>query len=124
LLLAGALLAGESLAALVYGIAEIGQIRPNRAVVGVGVAAVMLALGLVLAAVARGVLRMRRWSRGPAVATQLILLPIGWSFRGAPTSWVAVVIIAFAVGVLVALLHPRSTEVLVADRPDPDRRDG
>jgi hypothetical protein len=124
LLVGSALLAGESLAALIYGIAEIGQIRANRAVVGVGVATVMLGLGVVLAAVARGVLRRRRWSRGPAVATQLILLPIGWSFRGAPTSWVAVVIMGFAAGVLVALLHPRSTEVFMADRPDPDRRDG
>lgn len=110
---AGVLLVAEALAALVFGVLEIGQIRTSRAVVGVGVAAVMIGYGLVLGAVARGVLRGRRWSRGPAVATQLILLPIAWSFRAAPTTVVGLVIGAVAVAVLVGLLHPRSTAVFV-----------
>lgn len=113
LVVAGVLLVAEALAALVFGVLEIGQIRSTRAVVGVGVAAVMMGYGLVLAAVARGVLRGRRWSRGPAVATQLILLPIAWSFRAAPTTAVGLVIGVVALAVLVGLLHPRSTQVFV-----------
>ena len=77
----------------------------------------MLAYGLLLVFVARGVLRGRRWSRGPAATTQLILLPIAWSFRASPTTWVAVLIAATAVAIIVGLLHPRSTEVFVGPRP-------
>lgn len=113
LVVAGVLLGAQALAALVFGVLEIGQVRSTRAVVGVGVAAVMIGYGLVLVAVARGVLRGRRWSRGPAVATQLILLPIAWSFRGAPTTVVGLVIGVVAIVVLVGLLNPRSTAVFV-----------
>ena len=69
--------------------------------------------GVLLILIARGVFRGRRWSRAPAVVTQLILLPIAWSFRGGPTTLVAVVMAAVSVAVLVCVLHPRSTEVFV-----------
>ena len=103
----------EALAAFVFGVLEIGQIRSSRAVVGVGVSAVMLGYGLLLVAVARGVLRGRRWSRAPAVATQLIVLPIAWSFRAAPTTSVGLAMGVVAAAVLIGLLHPRSTDVFV-----------
>jgi hypothetical protein len=112
-LLAAVLLGLEALVALVFGVLEITQVRASRAVVGVGVAILMLTFGVVLAAVARGVLRARRWSRGPAVVTQLILLPIAWSFRAAPTTGVAAVIAVVALGALVATLHPRSTAAFI-----------
>lgn len=113
LTLAAALLLVEAVVACVFGVLEIGQVRSSCAVVGVGVAIVFLTYGLVLLAVGRGVLRGRRWSRAPAVATQLILLPIAWSFRAAPTTGVATVIALVALAVLVGLLHPRSTSVFV-----------
>ena len=97
---------------------EIGQIRASRAVVGIGVAAVMIGFGVLLAVLARAVLRVRRWSRGPAVALQLILLPTAWSFRAAPTTLVAVVLAGVAAAVLVGLLHPRSTAALVPEATD------
>ena len=49
----------------------------------------MLAYGILLLLVARGVFLGRRWSRAPAAATQLILLPIAFSFRASPTTAVA-----------------------------------
>ena len=113
LLLAAALLAVEALAALVFGGIALTQIRISRAEVGAGVAIWMLGYGVLLLAIARGVFRGRRWSRAPAVATQLILLPIAFSFRAAPTTWVAGAIAVVAVGTLVGVLHPRSTEVFV-----------
>ncbi len=117
LVLAGVLIIVEAVVAIGFGVLELGQIRVARAVVGVGVAIVMLGYGLVLAAVARAALRGRGWSRGPAVATQLILLPIAWSFRAAPTTGVGLAMGAVAVAVLVGLLHPRSTRVFVGDDP-------
>jgi hypothetical protein len=103
----------EALSALAYAALEIGQIRMSRPVVGVGVTILMAAFGLLLLLVARGVFRGRRWSRGPAVATQLILLPLAWSFKGGSTTWVSVVLAVLAFAVLVGVLHPRSTAVFV-----------
>src|SRR5215218_2085758 len=87
IVVAAALLAVEALAALVYAVLEVGQVRMSRAVVGVGVTILMGGFGLLLLLVARGVFMGRKWSRGPAVATQLILLPLAWSFGGGSTTW-------------------------------------
>ena len=122
LLLAAVLLGVEALAALVFGGIALTQIRLSRTEVGAGVAIWMLGYGVLLLALARGVLLGRRWSRAPSAATQLILLPIAFSFRREPTTWVAGAIAVVAVSTLVGLLHPRSTEVFVgppARPPDP-----
>jgi uncharacterized membrane protein (DUF2068 family) len=111
---AAALLALEGLIGLGYAGLAVGQVRLSRAEVGVGVAILLAAFGLLLILVARGVFLGRRWSRGPAVVAQLILLPIAWSFRGGVTTWVAVTLAVVAIAVLVGLLHPRSTAVFVA----------
>ena len=125
LLIAAVLLGLEALAALVFGGIALTQIRISRAEVGAGVAIWMLGYGLLLLALARGVLLGRRWSRAPAVATQLILLPIAFSFRAAPTTGVAAAIAVGAGGALVGVLHPRSTEVFIGPTttspPDPTR---
>jgi len=113
-------LALEALIALGYAALEIGQVRMSRAVVGVGVTILMAFFGLLLLFVARGVFRGKRWSRGPAVATQLILLPLALSFAGGGTTWVSVGLAGLAIAVLVGVLHPRSTAVFVgppADKP-------
>ena len=75
---------------------------------------------MLLLVAARALFRVRRWARGPVVAIQLILLPVGWSFRGGETTGVAVGIIAVAALTLAAVLHPRSTRALVAE-PEPDK---
>ena len=117
LLVAALLLALEALSALVFGVIALTQIRVSRAVVGSGVAIWMIGYGVLLLAVARGVFRGKRWSRAPALATQLILLPIAFSFRNEPTTWVAGAIAVAAVGTIVGLLHPRSTEVFTGATP-------
>lgn len=118
IVMAAALLALEALIGLGYAAIEVGQVRMSRAAVGVGVAILMAGFGLLLLAVARGVFRGRRWSRGPAVATQLILLPIAWSFRGGVTTWVSVALAVLAIAVLIGVLHPRSTAIFVGPPAD------
>jgi hypothetical protein len=113
IVVAAALLALEGLVGLAYAAISVGQIRLYRAAVGVGVAILMAVFGVLLLLVARGVFLGMRWSRGPAVATQLILLPIAWSFRGGVTTWVSVALAVLAIVVLIGLLHPRSTAVFV-----------
>jgi len=112
----------ESLAALTFGVLEASQIRPVRAVMGVGVTVIMLGYGVLLAVVARAVGRGRRWSRGLAVVTQLILLLLGYSFRQPPTTWAGLVMGLVALTVLVCLLVPSATRTFVgedASRPGP-----
>jgi hypothetical protein len=113
LVAAAILVAIEALIAVGYAATEIGQIRMSRAVMGVGVAVLMACFGLLLLLVARGVYLGRRWSRGPAVATQLILLPVAWSFWGGATTWVSITLAMLAIAVLVGVLHPRSTAAFV-----------
>jgi len=122
IVVAAVLLALEGLVGLGYAALEVGQIRMSRAEVGVGVAVLMAAFGLLLLVVARGVFLGKRWSRGPAVATQLILLPIAWSFKGGSTTWVSVALGALAIAVLVGVLHPRSTAVFVPPAADRGQR--
>lgn len=119
LLLAAGLLAVEALAAVVFGIVVLTRIQVSRAVLGSGVAIWTVGYGVLLLVVARGVFRGRRWSQAPAVATQLILLPVAYSFRAAPTTWVAGAMAVIAVGILVGVLHPRSTEVFVGPTTPP-----
>jgi hypothetical protein len=118
IVVAAALLAVEALIALTYAVLEVGEIRMSRAAVGVGVTILMGGLGLLLLLISRGVFLGRRWSRGPAVAIQLILLPLAWSFVGGGTTWVAVALAAVAIAVLVGLLHPHSTAVFVGSTAD------
>jgi hypothetical protein len=118
IVLAAIFLALEALIAMGYAATEVVQVHLSRAAVGVGVATLMAVFGLLLLLVARGVFRGNRWSRGPAVATQLILLPIAWSFRGGATTWVSVVLAALAIAVLVGVLHPRSTATFVGPPAD------
>ena len=120
LLLAAVVIGLEALAALAFGGVALTQIPISRA----GVAFWMLGYGVLLLALARGVFLGRRWSRAPSVATQLILLPLAFSFRGQPTTWVAGIIAVAAVAALVGMLHPHSTEVFVGpptQPPDPAR---
>ena len=118
IVVAAALLALEALIALAYAAVEIGQVEMTRAALGIGVTILMACFGLLLLLVARGVFLGNRWSRGPAVATQLILLPIAWSFRGGATTWAAIILAALAIAVLVGVLHPRSTAIFVSPPGD------
>lgn len=116
---AAALAVLEGLIALGFGVAEILQVHLVRAIVGVGVAFFMIAFAVLLCAAARALLRRRRWARAPVVVVQLIMLPVGWSFRGGQTTWVAAAMIIVALLTLIMILHPRSTRALLADREPP-----
>lgn len=114
----------EGLAALGFGVAEIFEVRLFRAVVGVGVAVFMVGFAALLLAAARGLLHLRRWARAPVVVVQLIMLPVGWGFRGGQTTPVAAAMIIVALLTLVLILHPRSTRALVVPEPGEEGSEG
>jgi hypothetical protein len=114
LFLAAAIIGVEALVAVVFGVMSIAQVDARRLVVGSGVAVLMLAYGAFLAAIARGVARGARWSRGAALATQLLLGLLGTSFLDGETSWIGVGLLVAAVVAGVCVLVPAATAVFTA----------
>ena len=75
--------------------------------------AALMAMGL--AFVWRGIRLRRRWSRSPAVLTQLLAVPVGFNACGDGVWWLGVPVIACAVVGLVGLFAPSTTQAFVGD---------
>ncbi|MEO7350590.1 MAG: hypothetical protein ABIR34_10430 [Marmoricola sp.] len=101
-----------------FGLAEALNLDSDRLVMGVSTGAFFLAYGVGLILCARGMNRVRPWSRGPVLLAQLIWLGLAWNFRGGDTLALAIALAVFAALVLAGLLHPRSIDALerAADR--------
>ncbi|MGK5547764.1 hypothetical protein ACSNOH_23945 [Streptomyces sp. URMC 127] len=75
----------------------------------------VLALAVLPLAAARGLWLRRRWSRGPAMATQMMALPVAWTLYnsgGGAMIAAAVALFVVSVGTLVLLVNPTATEAL------------
>jgi hypothetical protein len=107
-----ALVALEGLALLVLAIAALVTLTSDRLVLGATNAAFFCAYGVGLAVCARGLVRLRSWSRGPVVLAQLIQLGIAWSFVGRSTAWLSVLLAVPAALVLAVVLAPSTTSAL------------
>ncbi|MFI6687139.1 hypothetical protein [Streptomyces sp. NPDC050485] len=86
--------------------------RPTQAEMG-GVTLVVL--GLIPLIAARGLLLRRRWSRGPAMITQIMALPVAWTFLnsdGAPWIPAGIALAGVAIAGLVLLVNPATTKAL------------
>ncbi|MEV4431570.1 hypothetical protein [Streptomyces sp. NPDC049585] len=76
----------------------------------------VLALAVLPLLAARGLWLLRRWSRGPAVITQIMALPVAWTLFNGGGALIAgaVALAAAAVAVLVLLVSPAAAEALGA----------
>lgn len=74
----------------------------------------LVALGLIPLFAARGLLLRRSWSRGPALITQLMALPVAWTLLRAQGAMIpaGIVLAAVAVTALVLLFNPATTREL------------
>jgi hypothetical protein len=117
LFLAAGLIGAQALVAFGYGVIEIIYVAPSRFVVGAGVTLLMLGYGVFLTAIARGVARGRRWSRGAGVATQLMQLLLAYSFSEGQTRWVGLLLGSVAAVTLICLLVPQATAAFVGGAP-------
>ncbi len=74
----------------------------------------VLALAALPLAAVRGLWLTRRWSRGPAMATQLIALPVGYMMiqTGGAFAAVGIVIMAVAAVAVALLVRPATAEAL------------
>ncbi|MEU1149764.1 hypothetical protein ACFYO9_02610 [Streptomyces sp. NPDC005863] len=119
---AAALVALEGLALLVGGVYMLAMglagspDDPKQAETG-GVTLIVLALLPLLAA--RGLMKLRRWSRGPAIITQIMALPVAWQLLQADSAAIpaGIVLALAAVASLVLLIHPATTEALGIQGP-------
>ncbi|MGW3324456.1 hypothetical protein [Streptomyces virginiae] len=108
--LEGLALAGLGLSMLFVGIAGDPD-SPQQAETG-GIT--LLALAALPLIAARGLRRGRRWSRGPALITQLMALPVAWTLysTGGAMIAAAVALAVAAVAVVALLVNPTATEAL------------
>ncbi|GGP88146.1 hypothetical protein [Streptomyces roseolilacinus] len=76
--------------------------------------ATLIALGLIPLLAARGLLLCRSWSRGPAIITQILALPVAYTLlTGVGAAIPAGIVLAVAaVTALVLLVHPTTTRAL------------
>ncbi|QFZ74361.1 hypothetical protein GFH48_14830 [Streptomyces fagopyri] len=89
-----------------------GSPDDRRGAVTGGVTLVVLALLPLLAA--RGLVLRRRWSRGPAVITQILALPVAYNLLRADSMAIpaGIVLAVVAVAALVLLVNPATTAAL------------
>lgn len=106
----GLALVGGGLFMLVMGLMGKPD-QPRQAETG-GVT--LIVLGIIPLVAARGLLLRRRWSRGPALITQILALPVAWMFLNADGAAIPVGIATAAVAVtgLVLLVNPATAEAL------------
>lgn len=124
---AAALCALEGLALLVGGVwmLVLGITGDDRQqAVTAGVTVLVLALLPLLAA--RGLLLRRSWSRGPAVITQIMALPVAYSLLQADSVAIpaGAALAVVAVLGLVLLIHPATTRALGIKGPGRTRETG
>ncbi len=77
-----------------------------------GVTLIVLAAIPLLAA--RGLLKLRSWSRGPAIITQILALPVAWQLLQADSIAIpaGIALAVVSVTTLALLLNPSTTQAL------------
>ena len=106
LVVGAALTALEGLVLLVYAVLELAHLDADRPSVAVTTAVFFVVIGGALGLCAWGLWRVRSWARSPVVVIQLITLLTAWSFVGGETTWVAALLAAVSVAVLVVRPAP------------------
>ncbi|MET8245700.1 hypothetical protein ABZV31_15515 [Streptomyces sp. NPDC005202] len=114
---AAALAALEGLALVVGGVWMLvlgvtGDSSGRQQAVTGGITLIVLALLPLLAA--RGLLMRRSWSRGPAVITQIMALPVAYNLLQADSVAIpaGIALAVVAVAALVLLVNPATTQAL------------
>ncbi|MGR8008353.1 hypothetical protein [Streptomyces hypolithicus] len=115
---AAALAALEGLALVVGGVYMLvmgllgSPDKPEQAEMG---GLTLIALAVLPLAASRGLLGRRAWSRGPAIITQIMALPVAWTLlrsQGSLLIPAGIALAVVAVAALVLLVNPETTRAL------------
>lgn len=99
----GALLVGFA----VFYLVELVVSRPDNVTTALVSAGLALLAGVGLLFVSRGLGRRRRWSRAPALVTQLLLLPVAWDLAHSERWYLGVLLLVAALaGAVLCFLVP------------------
>ena len=112
LTVAASLVAVEGAVLVLLAVVELASLSSNRLTMGLTTAVFFVVYGAALLLCALLLHRRVSWARSPAVLAQLIQLGLAWSFRGEPTTWVAVGLAVVALVVLAGVFHPASLDAL------------
>jgi len=117
LTVAAAVVGVEALLLVGYAVVLLPAVTSARVVMGVTTPVFFILYGVALAFCAWKLRALHSWARSPLVLAQLIQLGVAWSFRGGPSTGVAVGLAVLSLVALAGIFHPASLEAL-ADRPD------
>jgi len=108
--LAACLVGGQGVALIGVAAVELAALNAARIGLALTTAGFFLLCGAAMAWAARGLWCAEPWSRGPVVVAQLLVLGVAWSTRSVP--WLALVLGAWGLAVLVLVLRRPATEAL------------
>jgi hypothetical protein len=110
-----------AVAAVLAGVAT-GSGQAYQLSSGIAITVIGLATAVLLALVARGLLRPRRWTRTPALLTQLFTGIVAiYLLQGGRYDW-GVITLILSLGGFATLLAPPSTRALTVGLPQPADR--
>jgi len=115
LTVAVSLTAIEGVVLVMLGILEVANSSSSRVALAITTTVFFVGYGVALGFCAWSTYRGSSWARSPIVLTQLIQLGVAWSFRGDPTTLLAVGLVVVSLVVLAGVLHPASIEYLAED---------
>lgn len=106
----------EALVLIVFAALELTNIAASRFALGLVGALLLGGYGIALAFAAWNFLRLREWTRGLIVFTQLVMLGLAWNVRDTDPQWLAPVLALVAVVVLVCMFARPVTRAFAADK--------
>ena len=115
LTVAVSLTAIEGLVLVMLGILEVASSSSSRLALAITTTVFFVGYGVALGFCAWSAYRGSSWARSPIVLTQLIQLGVAWSFRGDPTTLLAIGLTVVALIVIAGILHPASVEYLAEE---------
>ncbi len=102
----------EAVAYVALAVLDIANVSSERVGLGVGAGVLLAAYGGAQLFFAWRVSQGESWARSPLVVTHVIQLLLAWNLRNGDTAWLAYVMAALALLVLVCLLAPPVTRAL------------
>jgi len=118
LVVAASLAAVEGGLVVLFGLAELRSLSPERLSTGLALSVFFVGYGAALVFCSWQLSRARTWARGPVLLSQLLQLLVAWSFWGGSTTWVSISLGVVALIVLAGLLHPQSIDALNDEQPE------
>jgi hypothetical protein len=118
LVVAASLAAVEGGLVVLFGLAELRSLSPERLSTGLALSVFFVGYGVALVFCSWQLSRARTWARGPVLLSQLLQLLVAWSFWGGSTTWVSISLGIVALIVLAGLLHPQSIDALNDEQPE------